>query len=381
MVTLEQCKPFSRLRPADLRGLHAIACEQVFPPGRDIFKEGDAGDGLYLVKSGQVEISVLVGGETRHVISHLEPGSMFGEMAVLEDKPRSAGATARKESVVYFLPREGVLNLVAGSPALAQALLREISQRLRDFNQQYLREVLQAERLAVIGRFARSIVHDLKNPLNIIGLTAEIAGLSTATPESRQQAVASIRQQVDRISDMISEILEFTHGTTSDLILPPLDYAEFMQQVVEEIGPEAELKGATLELENTPPSTALLLNPKRLRRVFYNLVHNAVEAMPNGGRIVLRFHSTPTEVLTEVEDSGPGIAPEIAGQLFTAFATYGKANGTGLGLSICKRILADHHGWIEARPQPGRGAIFVFGLPVPPAVEPLRAARALVANR
>ena len=112
-----------------------------------------------------------------------------------------------------------MLALVERSPALALALLREISHRLREFNRQYLREVLQAERLAIVGRFARSIVHDLKNPLNIIGLTAEMAGMDRATPEMRQQATARIRKQVERISDLIGEILDFTQGSQSDFVL------------------------------------------------------------------------------------------------------------------------------------------------------------------
>ena len=79
-----------------------------------------------------------------------------------------------------------MLKLVEKSPTLSLMLLREISHRLREFNQQYLREVLQTERLAIVGRFARSIVHDLKNPLNIIGLTAEMAGSAQAPIEMRQ---------------------------------------------------------------------------------------------------------------------------------------------------------------------------------------------------
>jgi signal transduction histidine kinase len=242
-------------------------------------------------------------------------------------------------------------------------LLREISHRLREFNRQYLRELLQSERLAIVGRFARSIVHDLKNPLNVIGLTAELAGLERATPEMRQQAGASIRKQVEIISDLISEVLDFTQGSQSDFVLAPSDYGAYVTQLVEELGPEAALKSVTLELEGTPPAVKLLLHPKRLRRVFYNLIHNATDAMPEGGRIVLRFRVTEKEVVTEVEDGGRGIAPEIAGQLFEVFATHGKAHGTGLGLSICKRIIEDHRGWISARNQPGRGAVFSFGLP------------------
>ena len=86
--------------------------------------------------------------------------------------------------------------------------------------------------------------------------------------------------------------------------------------------------------------------------------------MPSGGNIFWRFQLTPKEMITEIEDTGPGIAPEIADELFEAFTTYGKANGTGLGLSICKKILDDHRGWIHTRSEVGRGAIFAFGLPL-----------------
>jgi len=146
-------------------------------------------------------------------------------------------------------------------------------------------------------------------------------------------------------------------------VLAPSDYGAFVTYLLEELGPEVGLKSVTLELENPPPSVELFVHPKRLRRIFYNLVHNATDAMPEGGKIILRFQAADKEVVTEVEDTGPGIAPEIVDQLFHPFATHGKAHGTGLGLSICKRIIEEHHGWISARNKPGGGAVFTFGLP------------------
>jgi len=365
MVTLEACKLFSELSPAELSALRQIARERRLSAGQEIFKEGERGDGVYVVKEGQVEISGRLGQDARLVFSLVGPGDVFGEMAVIENKPRSACAVARPETTVYFIPRAEMLALVERSPALALALLREISHRLREFNRQYLREVLQAERLAIVGRFARSIVHDLKNPLNIIGLTAEMAGMQQVAPEAQRQATERIRKQVERISDMIGEILDFTQGSQSDFVLAPADYGAFVQQLVKELGVEISQKSATLVLENAPPEVELRIHPKRLRRVFYNLIHNATDAMPEGGKILVRFHTTPTEVVTEIEDTGGGIAPEIAGRLFEVFATHGKAHGTGLGLSICRRVIEDHRGWIKARSEPGRGAVFSFGLPRP----------------
>ncbi len=362
VVTLEKSRLFSQLGPEYLEPLWRSVREQSFRPGQEVFREGMVGDGIYVVKEGSVEISVMVG-TARHVFAEVGPGDFFGEMAVLEEKGRSASAVARLESVLYFIPHMEILKMVQGSPTLAMTLLREISRRLREFNGQYLNEVLQAERLALIGRFARSIIHDLKNPLNVIGLTAEMAGMQELELPLRQKAVVTIRQQVERISEMVNEILEFTQGTQTQLVLPPMDYAGFIAQAVDEIRAELALKNVQLELLNKPPSASVALNPKRLRRVFQNLARNSVEAMSAGGRVLWRFEASPSEIITEVEDTGPGIAPEIAGQLFQAFATYGKTHGTGLGLSICKRIVEDHKGWITTRQEPGHGAIFRFGLP------------------
>ena len=110
--------------------------------------------------------------------------------------------------------------------------------------------------------------------------------------------------------------------------------------------------------------TALLLDPTRLPHVFYNIINNACDAMTEGGKVKIRFKQNEKEVVTEIEDTGKGIAPEIAPRLFEAFATYGKSQGTGLGLSICKKIVEDHYGKISARSEPGRGAIFSFSLPI-----------------
>jgi signal transduction histidine kinase len=143
-----------------------------------------------------------------------------------------------------------------------------------------------------------------------------------------------------------------------------MDYATFVGHVIGELRQETDLASVKLELMDPPPAVRLQLDPKRLRRVFLNLTHNAIDAMSGSGSIFLRFSRNAEEVVTEIEDTGPGIAPEIADKLFEAFATHGKAHGTGLGLSICKKIIEDHGGRIWARNEPGRGAIFSFALPL-----------------
>jgi signal transduction histidine kinase len=361
MVALESNKLFCDLAPADMERLRKVTRELTFAPDQVIFKEGDAGDGIFFVKSGTVQISAVAGYGDSKVLSRIPEGEFFGEMAVLDSKPRSATVTAEGETVAYFISREDMEMLLDVTPRLAGALAREIIRRFRQFN----REVLESERLALVGRFASSIVHDLKNPLNIIGISADMAAMPMATPESRAASTVRIRKQVERISIMVNELLEFTQGAHTNVIMASIDYQRFVEQLIEEIRPEVALKSVSIEYVNPPPAINLRIDPQRLSRVFHNLTGNAADAMNGGGKIKLSFSQNGKEVVTDIQDTGKGIAPEILDRLFQAFATYGKANGTGLGLSICKKIVQDHHGKIYARNAKDGGAVFGFTLPIP----------------
>ncbi|HTV61383.1 MAG TPA: ATP-binding protein [Verrucomicrobiae bacterium] len=364
MVAFESVKLFRGLPPDEIHALQGIAREINYTAGAEIFREGDPGDGVYIVNHGLVEISALVTGDTRRVFSQLGSGEIFGEMAVIEQQPRSATAMAAQDTGVYFIPREEMLQLLQRSPRLSFNVLQEISRRLREFDRFHLREVVQAERLAVLGTFARSIVHDLKTPLTIIGLSAEIGCASQAAPEQRAQSQERIRKQVRRINDMVGDILEFSRANRSTAALVPADYGDFVRELFPELQAESAGRSVRIQFRAEPPPGTVSLDARRLRRVFFNLVHNALYAMPDGGEIFLDFRGDEREIVTEIEDTGPGVAPEVADKLFQPFVTHGKEQGTGLGLSICKKIIEDHRGRIWARNERRRGAIFCFALPL-----------------
>ncbi|HEV2691686.1 MAG TPA: ATP-binding protein [Verrucomicrobiae bacterium] len=362
VMSLDAIPLFRTLTPVELQALRLITQERHVAAGQDIFLEGAAGDGVYFVKEGLVEISA--GRGSRHVFSRLGPGEIFGEMAVIEHRPRSANASAAVDSEVYFLPRGEMLSFIQNSPNLAFALLQQISHRLREFNQLHLRKLVQAESLAVIGRFAQGIVHDLKNPLSIISLSSEMFDMPGIGPEIRAKSQIRIRKQVERVSDMVSDILVFTQGERKMGALKPGDFRTFVLDLIGDLRSEAEMKQSQIEMESVPPAGAVLFDPRSLSRVFFNLVGNATDIMLNGGKIFMRFSADDREITTEIEDTGPGISPEIADKLFQPFATHGKTKGTGLGLSICKKIVEDHGGVISVRGEAGRGAIFSFTLPL-----------------
>lgn len=367
MVSLESCKLFQGLPVAELESLRQVTRERTYGMGETIFKQGEAGDGIYVVKGGEIHIAVVASSGELRVVSKLGPGELFGEMAVLDSDPRSATALAGETTIVYFISRGDLLEMLNRTPKLSMGLVREISGRLRHFNSQYIREVLDAERLALVGRFASAIVHDIKNPLHVISLSAELAAAPNASQESRNTSKARISKQVDRISTMVNELLEYARGSNAGSVsLSRINYAQFVQQIVEDMRQELGLRGVVIHLDGAVPPATVQINEERLTRVFYNLFGNAADATGSGGRIFVRVKIASDHVVTEVEDTGSGIAPEIADKLFQAFVTYGKANGTGLGLTISKKTIEDLGGNITVHNSPRGGAVFSFTLPIQP---------------
>jgi signal transduction histidine kinase len=367
MIDLPPTEFFVGLLSSETERLHLATQRLFFPAGRVIFPQGDPGNGLYVVETGTVEISAAIHGEENRVLSRMGPETFFGEMAMLDNQPRSATATAVEDTVAIFIAREEMLRALGQSPALLSAMLREFSLRVRRLDHRFLEEMLHAERFAFVGRFAQAIVHDFKNPLNIIGFAAELAADETATAEHRKEAKAQIQRQAGRMTNMINELLDFTRGSTGVCDLEETNYAAFVEELLGDIRKEAVERAVTIECENAPPVETLAIDSGRLQQVFYNLINNAIDMMPKGGAIKLRFEVREAEVLTEIEDTGPGLAPEMESRLFMPFATHGKKHGTGLGLSICKRIVEDHRGKIQAHSKPGAGAVFSFTLPRMPA--------------
>jgi signal transduction histidine kinase len=334
-----------------------------FRKGRVIFREGESSDALYVIERGSVEISALIGPHQRRVFATFGVGDYFGEIAVIDSKPRSATAIAKANTVVSRISRDKVWRMFARSPRLLVTMMHGFSHRLREFDERYLHELFQHERLALIGRFAQSIVHDFHIPLSNIGFAADLVSAADATHKEKTMANAIIRRQVERMAGMIGEVLDFTRSSRSRVVLTMTNFHQFIEEMVAELRPEAARKSVAIELKTSAPRIRIPLDRHRLPHVFSNLVRNAIDFMPPGGRIMLNFMLGERDVIIKVEDTGPGISPDVLAHLFDPFFTHGKSHGTGLGLSICKRIVEDHKGWISASSKRGGGAVLTFSLP------------------
>ncbi len=347
----------------ELRALQPQSEERRFRRGQVIFSTGEVGDGFHVVRSGRVRISAEVGPGESRTLAVIGPGDFFGEMAVLDDAPRSATATAEEPTITQFLARHHLLALLERRPRLALNIIRAFSTRMRALNHKYVDEVVQAERLAVIGRFATTIVHDFKNPLAIIGLATDLACRPRTRAAERRQLRAMVTRQVGRMKTMLQELIDFTRPGGQKPRLRALRFAPFLRRLVEEARPELAQRGVVLNLEAPLPDSRARIDPPRLSRLFLNLWANSVDALGESGTIAVRCRREGGELRIEVQDNGPGIAPALLPTLFRPFATHGKPHGTGLGLAICRRIAEDHGGLIRADNPPGGGARFTLVLP------------------
>ena len=241
-----------------------------------------------------------------------------------------------------------------------QARNRELQDALREL-QETQNELIQAERLSVVGRMAASIIHDLKNPMTTIKGYAALLGRENLAPDLRQRFSNIITRSVDTFVEMTQEVLDYARGggplQTAQVLVSGFihDLCVFIEQDFNE-------KGLTLrqELDYTGP---VRMDETKMRRALYNIASNARDAMESGGILTIRTRRTDGTVEFLLSDTGPGIPPQIRDTLFEPFVTYGKSTGTGLGLAIAKKVVEDHGGTIAVESTPGQGATFIIRLP------------------
>jgi signal transduction histidine kinase len=359
-------KPFSSRFANELLKLQKTGLLRRVPAGSNVFEEGDAGDGLFLVERGRIVLTTKIDQGRGRIINRVEAGDYFGEMALLDDGSRSATATAEMDSIVSFIPKCDVMELLKHSPTIVFDMLREFSQRMRATNRQVIEEVVDAERIGLLGRFSQSFAHDMKNPLAGIAMGAELLAEGDLLPELRKQISGQLVRQARRVAMMTEEMLAISRGAKPMLDLRPVNLADYLQKRLDEFRIDFRSRRLDISFENLPPDLTMQFDPNRLEQALLNLLHNSADVLPAGGRVVLRFETLENAVAIEIEDNGPGISKERIEQVFQPFFTFGKTRGTGLGLSICRRVLEAHGGSIRALHQTGRGAIFRLELPLQP---------------
>lgn len=246
---------------------------------------------------------------------------------------------------------------------------RELEQKLEAYTnnleslvQERGEKLKSAERLAAIGATAGMVGHDIRNPLQAI-----IGDLFLAREELKQMPKNKRGRAMEESLDAIEENIYYINKIVSDL----QDYTRPLKPTLEKIKIK-ELIDNTIIVNNIPEKIKielvaderLILNadPAYLRRALTNLIVNAIQAMPNGGKLTIEAHTIDTKTIISVKDTGVGIPQDIKSNLFTPLFTT-KAKGQGLGLAVVKRLLEAMHGSITFESQVENGTTFIITIP------------------
>jgi signal transduction histidine kinase len=312
-----------------------ITCARILLDDRSYatpaFKEG---------KHRQVA-AIVVGGRKRGVV----------EVAYIEDRPRLDEGPFLKEE-------RDLIDTVARELAII-IKRREAEDEHYDLQDQ----LRHADRLATIGQLAAGLAHELNEPLgNILGF-AQLARRCPGLPDQAEQDLEKILKASLNAREVIRKMLAFARPQ------PPHKKKVSLNQIIEEglyfFESRCAKEGIQILLTLTPELPEIYADPVQLNQVLVNLVINALQAMPKGGRLRIQTLAAQDHLSLIVEDSGPGMTEEVLKQIFTPFFTTKEiGQGTGLGLPVVHGIITSHGGTIQVKSQVGRGTRFEIDLPL-----------------
>lgn len=359
--------------------------------GEIVFREGEKGDTMYMVLAGRC---VLVKGnlDTPTLLGLCNVGSIFGEMALLENEPYSSTAVALDDISLLGINRKRFHQFVEEMPSLSIKIMEALSLRLREADearastfvaeQRLENQVLSLEsdklRLEELERLRKEttdlIIHDLRNPLNAINLSLNTLALVLPEnlPQANRQLLEVAKMSVDHMKQLVDSLLGVSRmeAGEEEFEFVQTDLADLIQAVASRFT-VLGIKKISLRQQIEPALPMVSIDADKIARVIVNLLDNAFRYTPENGSIAIEARRLGSQIHISVSDAGPGIPVDQRERIFTRFAQINLDNpsrrGFGLGLAYCRLAIEAHGGriWVEDGPG-GRGSCFVFTLPLRP---------------
>jgi two-component system, NtrC family, sensor kinase len=243
--------------------------------------------------------------------------------------------------------------------------LRERNRQLVDSAQRLFaarRDLARSEQLAVTGRMAASVAHQIGTPLNLISGYVQMIQEELPPDSTAALRLRTVREQIGRVTTIVQGLLDQARQPV--LHRRPVAPAELVSRVCELARPTFEAASIDVRVDLARDLPLVSVDVGQLEQVFLNLFTNSIDAMPQGGTLTVTARADGDEVVFGVSDSGSGIPVEDLGRVFDPlFTTKQPGKGTGLGLSIVRDVLAAHGGSVEVTSQTGRGTRVLVWLP------------------
>ncbi len=374
---------FKELGDGDLEKVASLCREEGFAAGDAVFTEGAPADKLYIIREGTVEVWKDYASAERDLLALHGPGHLFGEMALIDDLPRSATVIARGPVRTLSIGREDFHRIISGNSPVALSVMRSVSAMVRSSNETFVEtlrrrntelvranrelkktqaKLLRAERLSVMGRFSSLILHDIRNPISILRGFAELALLAPEDTVIVRKNLSRIIDEADRLNRIASELLDFARGEIS-LTLSIVDLRDLVRKAAETVAEKFAARGIEIRTDIQFPGPVILDNDRMLR-VLLNLADNSRKAMPQGGTFTIAVKREGAQLVIEAADTGEGMDDEVQKTLFEPFCDPLEGGGTGLGTVIVKNIVEAHDGSLAFTSAKGKGTTFRISLPI-----------------
>lgn len=221
-------------------------------------------------------------------------------------------------------------------------------------------QLRHSDRLASLGQLSAGIAHEIRNPLGSIQGAVEILGQNLPAGDPRAEFAQIAKQEVSRLEKLTGEILQFSKPAPPRQI--PIDWREIVESASRLCADEAHRQGVAIIQETDAPQVSILVDPEQVKQVLINILINAIQAQPGGGKIAIRGEVDGDMLTMVIQDSGPGIKPDQLDTIFDPFFTT-KREGTGLGLSISYQLVKNNGGKIRVTSEPDQGACFRISFP------------------
>ena len=282
---------------------------------------------------------------------HVEPGRIItGEIL---------------ESVMTFAQQAGLAihNAVMYQElkAFSQQMEEKIQKTTADLRKTEA-QLIRSEKLAALGQLAAGIAHEIRNPLTSINILIHSLTENLPSENSRWEDLKVIEEEILRINEIVDQFLRFAKPASP--LFEKVDLIPIFEETLQLLRPQLERGKISVQKEfGSLPS--ITVDKEQMKQVILNLLMNAIQAMPKGGRLSLAGRASRDGHWIEllIQDSGIGILLQDMDKLFNPFFST-KEGGIGLGLSIAHRIIDQHHGKIEVESNPGKGTLFTLSIPI-----------------
>jgi signal transduction histidine kinase len=379
---LQSIELFQGLTTEDLQKILKIGQEESFSAGEVIFREGDLAEKFYVILQGKVEVWKNYGLPSQDILAIRGAGDTFGEMALIDELPRSATLKTVEPTLCLVQKKEDFQKLLKENSTITLTLMKSVSAMVRQSNEAFIsglrqknlklekayqdlqvaqQELIKSERLSTLGKFASMVLHDLRNPISILKGYAEMIVLTPGVDEKISKYSEKIVAEAGRLSRMAGELLDFSRGDIR-LNLLPVQLDTFFLTLQENIAPAYEAKELLIKIDNHVQE-AIMMDLDRLLRVFINLADNARKAMEKGGTLTISARPEGKTVVFFIEDTGKGMSPEVLEKIFDPFFSQSTQGGTGLGMLVVSNVISAHQGVLRVESQEGLGTKVIIQMP------------------